>query len=323
MTWKAAYLIHGDDHGRISERRASLRAKAEEESGIGSVEVFEGETATPEHVVNALTAMTFAMGRRFIIVDGVERWKEAEVEEVAGAMTHTEDLTVAFFAREEGRYKAPETLHAAVKSAGGAIAAEGAVKPWELPKWAQQQATALGLELDAQAARVLVGQVGERQQRLLRELEKLALEFGPGAHLSAEDVLDASSTSSERKVWALGDALVSGNARDAMKVLVELRAQGERIPGLIYNVARRLRDALAVAEELAAGKSESTAGASLRMPQKAKRQFIADVAGRDVEAYRRALELVADLELQSRGGTAAPPASEDTAAVRTVVAASA
>ena len=33
----------------------------------------------------------------------------------------------------------------------------------------------LGLELDPDAARALVGHVGDRQQRLLRELEKLAL----------------------------------------------------------------------------------------------------------------------------------------------------
>jgi DNA polymerase-3 subunit delta len=321
MPWKAAYLIHGADHGRISERRANLRAKAEEESGIGSVEVFEGDTSTPEHVVGALTAMTFAMGRRFVIVDGVERWKEKEVDPVAAAMHGVEDLTVAFFAREEGRAKAPEALHAAVKAVKGAVATEGAVKPWELPKWAQQHASMLGLELDAQAARVLVGQVGERQQRLLRELEKLALEFGPGTHLSAEDVHDASSSSSEKKIWALGDAIVAGNQKEAMRVLVELRAQGERTPGLIFAVARRLREALTVAEELAAGKSESSAGGYLRMPPKVKRQFIADVASRDVDAYRRAIELIADLELESRGGGPAP-CGEETAAVRAVLAAS-
>ncbi len=37
----------------------------------------------------------------------------------------------------------------------------------------------MGLSLDAAAAKALVAQVGERQQRLLRELEKLALEGDP------------------------------------------------------------------------------------------------------------------------------------------------
>src|SRR5918911_3545073 len=79
-TFKPAYLIHGDDHGRISERRARLRGIAEAESGSGGVEVFEGDSATPEAVALALSAMTFAMGRRFLIVDGVERWNDAQVE---------------------------------------------------------------------------------------------------------------------------------------------------------------------------------------------------------------------------------------------------
>ena len=39
-----------------------------------------------------------------------------------------ETLTVAFFAREEGRYKAPAALRKAVEAAGGQIAEEGTVK---------------------------------------------------------------------------------------------------------------------------------------------------------------------------------------------------
>jgi DNA polymerase-3 subunit delta len=72
-SFRSAYLIHGDDHGRIAERRARLRALAEEASGAQGIELFEGDAATPEGVAGALSAMTFALGRRFLIVDGVER----------------------------------------------------------------------------------------------------------------------------------------------------------------------------------------------------------------------------------------------------------
>src|SRR4051812_49575211 len=81
-SFKPAYLVHGDAHGRIGERRARLRALAEAESGSGGVELFEGDASTPEAVALALRAMTFAIGRRFVIVDGVERWKDANVESV-------------------------------------------------------------------------------------------------------------------------------------------------------------------------------------------------------------------------------------------------
>src|SRR3712207_1421581 len=138
--WKPAYLIHGDDHGRIAERRANLRAVAERESGASGAEVIEGEEATPEAAAAALSAMTFAMGRRFVIVDGAERWKEAEVKEhLVPALKHLDpETTVAFFAREEGRAKVPKALTDAVKKAGGDVVAENVLQAKELPRWVQQ-----------------------------------------------------------------------------------------------------------------------------------------------------------------------------------------
>jgi DNA polymerase III subunit delta len=321
-SFKPAYLIHGDDHGRISERRAKLRAVAEAESGSSGVEVYENETCTPDAVAAALSAMTFAMGRRFVIVDGVERWKEADVAPVVAAMAgmDAELLTVAFFAREEGRYKAPEALHKAVQAAGGQIAAEAALKTRALPKWVSQQASELGVELDDQGARALVAQVGERRQRLVRELEKLALEHGRGAHLGLEEVQESCASSAERRTWTLADALVAGDEKTATRALLELRQQGERLPSLLYQMVRRVRDALAIAEALAAGQPPAQVRRTLRMPSFAADRLIADVSARDAEAYRRALELLADLEVESRGGGGGV-LSEDTAAVRAVIAA--
>src|SRR3954452_24475869 len=129
-SFKPAYLISGDDHGRIGERRAKLRELAERESGASGVEVFEGEAAAPDQVANALCAMTFAIGRRFVIVDGVERWKDSEVSElIAPALAGIDpDTTIAFFAREDGRVKASPKLAEAVKKAGGDVSAETTLK---------------------------------------------------------------------------------------------------------------------------------------------------------------------------------------------------
>ncbi len=323
-SFRAAYLIHGDDHGRIAERRARLRSMAETAAGTAGVELYENDQCTPENVTGALTAMTFAMGRRFVIADGVERWKEGDVDQVAAALATAdpETLTVAFFAREEGRYKAPEKLHKAVEKAGGQIAAEMNVKAWDLPKWVIEQAGGLKLDLDKDGAKLLIAQVGDRQQRLLRELEKLAMEHGAGASIGAEEVEESCATSAERKVWTLADALVAGDKRTSLELLLELRQQGERVTGLIWNMVKRLRDAVAVAEALQAGQSAAQVKKSLRMPPRAADKFVKDVATRDVEALRRALAAMADLEVETRGG-AGGVLSEDTAAVRAVLAAAA
>jgi len=313
--WKPAYLIHGDDHGRIAERRANLRARAEAESGAGGLEVLEGDDATPAAVGHALSAMTFAIGRRFVVVDGAERWKQAEVDEhvVPALRSLAPDTTVAFFAREDGRAKAPASLAKAVTKAGGDVAEQATVKGRELPKWAMGEARRLGIELDPAAAQVLVAQVGDRQQRLLRELEKLALEHGAGAKVGVEDVSDAAADSAEIQVWGLVDALVARDRRTVFRTFLELREQGEAMPRLIPLLARRVRDVLAITDRLEAGESPAQVKASMKGSPWAADRRIKEARATDADALRRALECLAELELQTRG---LGDASEDTAAIR-------
>jgi DNA polymerase-3 subunit delta len=314
-SFKPAYLIHGDDHGRIGERRARLRRLAEAESGAQGIEVLEGEAATPDTVAASLSAMTFALGRRFIVVDGVERWKDKDLDRLEAALAGiAADTTVAFFAREDTRAKAPERLHQAVHKAGGDIAAEQCLKPWELPKWVVARGRDLGLQLDLDAARALIAQVGDRQQRLLRELEKLALSTGTGGRVDVGEIEAQAAASAERRAWSLADALVGGDAAAATHAYLALRAQGERLPGLIYWMAQRVRAAVEVAQALEAGESESQVKRKLRLPSRAADRLIADARRTGVERLHRALEEIADLELASRGG-ARGAASEDSVAL--------
>jgi DNA polymerase-3 subunit delta len=176
------------------------------------------------------------------------------------------------------------------------------------------RARELGLELAPDAARALIAQVGDRQQRLMRELEKLALDLGPGARVDADTVEGLAAASAERKVWALADALVGGDRAAATRTLVGVRAQGERLPGLIWSMSSRLRDAHRIAQALDDGASPAQVKRSLRMPSKAADQLIANAGRLGAERLRRAIEEIADLELGSRGGGPGG-ASEDTQAL--------
>jgi DNA polymerase III subunit delta len=317
-SFKPAYLIHGDDHGRIAERRRRLRALAEQESGTQGIELFEGDAATPEAVANALNALTFALGRRFIIVDGVERWTDKQLEPLADTLADIPpDTTIAFFAREDGRAKAPKRLHEAVEKTGGDVAAEQSVKPWELPKWVIARARELGLQLEPDPARALIAQVGDRQQRLLRELEKLALYAGPGARVDAAMLDELAAPSAEHRAWSLADTIVSGDAPAATSLYLTLRSQGERLSGLLYWMSQRVRTAHEIATALEAGEPAAQVKRRLRMPSKAADRLIADAGRTGSESLQRTIEQLADLELASRGGGSGG-AGEDTVALRAI-----
>jgi DNA polymerase III subunit delta len=316
-TFKPVYLIHGDAHGRIAERRARLRALAEQESGAGGVETLEGDGASPADVAGALNAMTFAVGRRFVIVDGVERWSDADVQEhifpaLAGLAP---DTTVAFFAREDGRLKAPAKLGEAVTRAGGDVAPEQTPKARDLPRWLIGEATRLHVTLDSAAAQALVARVGDRQQRLQRELEKLAIEHGPGARLTADDVQDAAASSAELQVWGLVDALVGHDGAGATRAFIALRAQGEALPRLLPSMVRRVREILAIAVRLADGETPAQVKSSLRMSPYAADRRIKEARSADPERLCRSLERLAQLELDTRGGS---ELSDDTTALMAI-----
>ena len=269
--------------------------------------------------------MTFAIGRRFLIVDGVERWKDADVEAtLAPALAGiAPDTTVAFFAREEGRAKAPaEARRRRSRRPGGDVVAEtDAQGRRSCRAGSSREATRLGVEARRRGARRRwSAHVGERQQRLLRELEKLALEHGAGRDASASRrSRPPRADSAERQVWGLVDALVGARprARDP-RASSSCAPRARRCRGWSRSWRAGMREVLAIAVRLEAGESPAQVKASLRMaargwPTGASRRR----AATDADALQRALEALADLELATRGGS---ELDEDTAALRAIAA---
>lgn len=313
----SSYLIHGDDHGRIGERRSNLRRMAEEASGEAGIELLEGTSATVDEVVAAVCSMSLCAGRRFVIVDGVEKWKAEETEPLERLLADMPpDTTLALFAREDGRQKVPKCLLDAVKAGKGKIQEEKSIPPWELPQWARGRASELGLNLDAAAAKTLVGIVGDRQQRISREIEKLALSLDEGEHVDADMVLELCANSAERNVWTLSDALISKQTRKAVYSWLELEHQGESAGSVVGTGAWRLRVAVDAAERLQAGESPSAIKRTLRMPPKKADQLLRDLQSVEPEELRDALASLARLELITRGG--GQPMAGSTAVARAI-----
>ncbi len=132
---RALYLIAGTDGAKIDATRGRLRARAEREGGAGALEVFEpGEgRGMPDHeaLLAAIPAMSLMGARRYLLADGVERWRERQLEAVAAALAELPpDLTLVLIARA----KAPAKLMRAVKAADGEIHEFEAPKARELPR---------------------------------------------------------------------------------------------------------------------------------------------------------------------------------------------
>lgn len=299
----ALYLIAGTDDAKIDATRARLRARAEGDGGAGALEIFEPSEGrgAPDHeaLLAAIPAMSLTETRRYLLADGVERWREKQLDTIAGALAGLPpDLTVVLVARA----KAPAKLSKAVKAAGGEIHEFEAPKPREMPRVLVGEAKRLGFALDPAAARMLVDRMGANPVRLRNELERLALWAGAGGKVGAADLEAMVSDTSEAAVWALSDALLERDSSKAGALAEQLLAQGENVTGLVYGLASRLRKACVAAEQLERGVPAKQVESGLGMHPYAAKQLVARVSRTSVEHLRTATTALADLEVWCRGG---------------------
>jgi DNA polymerase-3 subunit delta len=297
------YLIAGTDGAKIDATRARLRARAEREGGDAALEVFEpGEgRGMPDHeaLLAAIPAMSLIDSRRYLLADGVERWRERQLDAVAAALAELPpDLTLVLISRA----KAPAKLERAVKGADGEIHEFEAPKAREMPRALVAEAQRLGFRLEPAAARMLVERMGANPVRLHTELERLALWAGEGGEVGAADLAEMVADTSEAAVWSLSDALLEGDASTALRIGERLIDQGENVTGLIYGIASRLRGACAAAAQLEEGVAPKQVESSLKMHPYAAKQLVARVRDADLGGLRLATEALAELELWCRGG---------------------
>jgi DNA polymerase-3 subunit delta len=297
------YLIAGTDQAKIDAMRARLRARAEGDGGAGALEVFEASEGkgSPDHeaLLTAIPAMSLTETQRYLLADGVEKWRDRQLTAVVDAIgALPPDLTVVLIARA----KAPAKLAKAVKAAAGEIHEFEAPKARDMPRILVGDAKRLGFSLEPVAARMLVDRMGTSPVRLHNELERLALWAGEAGAVSAADLEEMISDTSEASVWALSDAMLERNPTKAASLAERLISQGENVTGLIYGLASRLRKACAAAAQLEQGVPAKQVESGLGMHPYAAKQLVARLGRTNLEQLQQATATLADLEVWCRGG---------------------
>jgi DNA polymerase-3 subunit delta len=252
--------------------------------------------------------MSLMSARRYLLADGVDRWTVKQAASVIEALGDLPpDLTVALVAREAPpKQKAPKGLAEAVEAAGGEVLRYAAPKACDLPGRLVAEAKSRGFRLDSAAASMLVERMGEGTMRLVTEIERLSVWAGPGGEVTAEDLESMIVDTSEEATWALSDAVVGRDRPAAVRAAQRLSSQGEAITPIIYQAARRLRDAQLAASELERGTPPKEVEGRLRMHPYAARMLVRSVKGTSSLELRAATCAVADLEWWSRGGSEYP-----------------
>ncbi len=124
----------------------------------------------------------------------------------------------------------------------------------QLPDWLRQRATALGLQLQADAVQLLCDRVEGNLLAADQELRKLSLLFGEQT-IDADIILEAVSDSSRYDIYGLTDTVLRGDAGRALKILNVLQQDGTELPVVLWAISREIRALTAVKQGQHSGQS--------------------------------------------------------------------
>ena len=109
-----------------------------------------------------------------------------------------------------------------------------------LPGWLRARAQALRVEMEPEAAQLIVDRVEGNLLAAKQELEKLALLSG-GERISAALVLRSVGDSARYDVFQLGEAAAGGDAERALHILLGLKSEGVEPTLILWALIRELR----------------------------------------------------------------------------------
>jgi DNA polymerase-3 subunit delta len=213
-----AYLLTGSDRPKIGRALRRLRTRFGDEA----VELMSADTVSGEDVAGSLNSLGLFGAGRLIVVQGVERWKKADVEALDGYLTDPVDGAVLALVADEP--PKDDALGRLVARRGGEVLVYDIPKPKDPSVWVRSEFVRMGAQVTDDAARRLVEIAGDDIAFLEQEVEKLATWAG-GEQIGPQEIEALAVPVQESPVWALSD---SWGSRDVGEVLAACEAELEK-----------------------------------------------------------------------------------------------
>jgi DNA polymerase-3 subunit delta len=220
-------LLHGPEPFLIEEALAGLTRVVCSDPGLLAMsrEVLEAREAGAEGIVRAAETLPWGTPRRLVVARGVEALGAKQAEPLVEYLRAPNPATVLALAVSQP-LASSHWLRSAVPAAAAVEIPELAGRA--LAGWLRSRASAEGLELDDDAAQLLVAMVGDDPAALAGEMGKAALAGGPeNRRVGTAEVRAVVGEHRSHEVFELTRAVERRDAAAALLLLERLLAAGE------------------------------------------------------------------------------------------------
>lgn len=233
------FLILSKDSEEIRE----LTKKFIQNHSSAEVIRINGETATNEALLSELNTLPFIAEKRLIVLSQIDQLKAPVKEALTQYLTKPNTMTLLFMTGES--LAANTKLYKSIDQAGAILDLRKDEKPWEREKslsdWASRYVSEFQKKISFQAAKSLVsGCCGDRST-LKQELDKLICFVGDRNEITERDIEAICIRLPNDTIWQLGDAILSRQPAEALKVAHSLMINGTELLGIVAAIRSQIR----------------------------------------------------------------------------------
>jgi DNA polymerase III subunit delta len=234
------YLVSGDEPLLVGEAADVIRAAARAAGYADRSVFFIDRSFSWDEFRQATQSLSLFAERRLFEL----RMPSGKPDKGAAALidlaTRPPPDTVCLIITDKLDKKTSETPWVRAVEKEGVWVPIWPVESAALPGWLRARAKALDVEMDPEAAQLVVDRVEGNLLAARQELEKLAL-LATGKRISAELVLRSVGDSARYDVFQLGEAAAAGDAERALRILFGLKSEGVEPTLILWALIRELR----------------------------------------------------------------------------------
>jgi DNA polymerase-3 subunit delta len=293
---KPVYALVGTD---ALMQQEALAAILREFAGQAQRVDADGETAELADVLDELRSFAMFAGTKVVAVGNADEFVSRFREQLEDYVANPSDgatLVLRF-----NSLPANQRIYKAVAKMGQIVPCQ---PPKDLKGWIVARGKSVHrLAVSMDAAGLLADLIGDDLGRIDNELAKLALS-NAGGRIGVEEIGQSVVFQRERQMWDLTNALAGGDAAESLRRWRQL-VQGDssaefRAVAWLCIWLENVGKALAM---LKRGENAFTIGQALRIwPRDVQEKFVSSVKKLGERGRRRAVDLLAELDFQTKTG---------------------
>ncbi len=234
------YLVSGDEPLLVGEAADAIRAAARAAGYADRSVFFIDRSFAWDELRQATQSLSLFAERRLFELRMPSGKPDKGAASLIDLATRPPPDVLCLVITDKLDRKASETPWVRAIEKHGAWVPIWPVETAALPAWLRARANDLQVEMDPEAAQLIVDRVEGNLLAAKQELEKLAL-LATGKRISAELVLRSVGDSARYDVFQLGEAAAAGDAERALRVLLGLKSEGVEPTLILWALIRELR----------------------------------------------------------------------------------